>query len=95
MSKRECVRDVIERLTAEYNYQLKFVIDKLADVAEVNDWLAEFPKVERTRVHLMPQGIDAAYLAKIGQWLLPYCQEHGFLFCPRKHIEWYGARRGT
>jgi 7-carboxy-7-deazaguanine synthase len=88
-------RDVIQRLTADYDYQLKFVIDKPTDVTEVNNWLAEFPAVDRSRVHLMPQGTDAAYLAKIGQWLLPYCQEHGFMFCPRKHIEWYGARRGT
>jgi 7-carboxy-7-deazaguanine synthase len=88
-------RDVIERLTADYDYQLKFVIDKPADTTEVNDWLAQFPAVDRSRVHLMPQGTDAAYLAKVGQWLLPYCQEHGFAFCPRKHIEWYGARRGT
>jgi 7-carboxy-7-deazaguanine synthase len=88
-------RDVIQRLTADYDYQLKFVIDKEADVEEVSDWLAEFPKVDRSRVHLMPQGTDTAYLAKIGHWLLPYCQEHGFTFCPRKHVEWYGARRGT
>ena len=33
--------------------------------------------------------------AAIGQWLEPYCREHGFVFCPRKHIEWYGARRGN
>ena len=50
---------------------------------------------ERSRVLLMPQGIDLAELASIGQWLEPYCREHGFVFCPRKHIEWYGARRGT
>jgi 7-carboxy-7-deazaguanine synthase len=87
--------DVIERLTADYDYQLKFVIDKPADAAEVNDWLEHFPTVERGRILLMPQGTDLAYLAKIGQWLSPYCQNHGFVFCPRKHIEWYGARRGT
>ena len=88
-------KDVIGRLTNDYKYQLKFVIDTPADLAEVNVWLAEFPQVDRRRVLLMPQGIVPSGLAQIGQWLEPYCREHGFVFCPRKHIEWYGARRGT
>ena len=32
---------------------------------------------------------------RTGQWLAPYCREQGFVFCPRKHIEWFGAKRGT
>jgi len=87
--------DVIQRLTSDYNYQLKFVIDTPADVEEVDAWLTKFPHVDRRRVLLMPQGTDVAGLAEIGQWLEPYCREHGFVFCPRKHIEWYGSRRGT
>jgi 7-carboxy-7-deazaguanine synthase len=87
--------EVIRRLVDGYAYQLKFVIDTPADLAEVNAWLAEFPAVRRERVLLMPQGTDAAGLANIGEWLQPYCLEHGFVFCPRRHIEWYGARRGT
>jgi 7-carboxy-7-deazaguanine synthase len=87
--------DVIRRLTSDYDYQLKFVIDAPADLEEVNCWLAEFPRIDRRRVLLMPQGTDVAGLAQIGKWLEPYCREHGFVYCPRKHIEWYGARRGT
>jgi 7-carboxy-7-deazaguanine synthase len=87
--------EVIRRLTSEYGYQLKFVIDTRADLEDVQDWLAEFPHIRRERVLLMPQGIESAALAAIGQWLEPYCREQGFVFCPRKHIEWYGAVRGT
>jgi 7-carboxy-7-deazaguanine synthase len=87
--------EVIRRLTSEYEYQLKFVIDTLADLEDVQDWLTEFPTLRRERVLLMPQGIDQAELTDIGQWLAPYCREQGFVFCPRKHIEWYGAVRGT
>jgi 7-carboxy-7-deazaguanine synthase len=87
--------DVIRQLISDFEYQLKFVIDTRADLAEVNDWLSKFPEVDRRRVLLMPQGTDQHYLEEIGQWLAPYCREHGFAFCPRKHIEWYGARRGT
>lgn len=87
--------DVIRRLTSEYDYQLKFVVDAPADLDDMQTWLGEFPEVRRDRVLLMPQGTDAAHLAAIGAWLEPYCREHGFIFCPRKHIEWYGATRGT
>jgi 7-carboxy-7-deazaguanine synthase len=87
--------DVIRQLIHDYEYQLKFVIDRRNDVGEVNDWLTEFPELDRRRLLLMPQGTDQQGLEAIGQWLEPYCREQGVLFCPRKHIEWYGARRGT
>ena len=87
--------DVVRRLMSGYDYQLKFVIDRPADCGAVQQWLAEFPAADRRRVLLMPQGIETAALNTTAQWLEPYCQEHGFAFCPRKHIEWYGAKRGT
>jgi len=87
--------DVIRQLIRDYEYQLKFVIDTRAELAEVDDWLGEFSEADRRRVLLMPQGTDQQTLVAIAQWLEPYCHEQGFVFCPRKHIEWYGARRGT
>lgn len=89
------VPDVIRRLTDEYDYQLKFVIETPADCEDVQLYLAEFPNLRSDRVLLMPQGILASELAAKTAWLEPYCQKQGFAFCPRKHIEWYGARRGT
>jgi 7-carboxy-7-deazaguanine synthase len=87
--------DVVRRLVAEYEYQVKFVIDQPADCNEVETYLAGFPEIDRSRVLLMPQGTEAAKLAETGAWLEPYCAEHGFTSCPRKHIEWYGFVRGT
>jgi len=87
--------EVIRRLTRDYEYQIKFVVDSPADLSEVDRWLDEFSYIDRRRVLLMPQGIETAKLAAIGGWLEPYCREHGLIVCPRKHIEWYGARRGT
>jgi 7-carboxy-7-deazaguanine synthase len=87
--------DVIRQLISDYDYQLKFVIDTRSDLAEVCEWLGEFHEVDRRRVLLMPQGTDQQTLESIGQWLEPFCREQNFVFCPRKHIEWYGARRGT
>ena len=87
--------DIVRQLIAEHNYQLKFVVDTPADLAELSDYLAEFPEVARDRVLLMPQGTDQPQLAARTEWLRPYCTAHGLVFCPRKQIEWYGPVRGT
>ena len=87
--------EVIRRLIGEYDYQAKFVVDRIEDCREVEDYLAELPEIERSRVLLMPQGTDHAGLAGKAEWLEPYCQEHGLGFCPRRQIEWYGPTRGT
>ncbi len=87
--------EVILRLMRDYAYQLKFVVDSREDLGEVNEWLDQFPEADSSRVLLMPQGTDDATLAATAEWLEPYCREQGFVFCPRKHIEWFGARRGT
>jgi 7-carboxy-7-deazaguanine synthase len=87
--------EVIRRLTTEYLYQLKFVVDREEDCQEVERYLAEFPHVDRGRVMLMPQGVEPADLAQKTAWLRPYCEEHGLEFCARRQIEWFGFTRGT
>jgi 7-carboxy-7-deazaguanine synthase len=87
--------DVIRRLVAEYPYQIKFVIGSPADCEEMETWLAEFPEIDRSRVLLMPQGTGLAELAERANWLEPFCRTENYRFCPRKHIEWFGAVRGT
>jgi 7-carboxy-7-deazaguanine synthase len=87
--------DVIRRLVAEYPYQLKFVVDSPADAAEVMRYLDEFPEIDRARAMLMPQGTDAAKLADQESWLVSFCESSGLVYCPRRHIEWFGLVRGT
>lgn len=86
---------VIRRLAAEYPYQFKFVVATPADCDEVEQYLQEFPEIDRARVLLMPEGTDGATLARRGVWLEPYCTERGLGYCPRKQIEWFGFARGT
>jgi 7-carboxy-7-deazaguanine synthase len=88
------VPDVINRLIAEYDYQMKFVIDKPEDCQEVELYLASIPDIERGRVMLMPQGTTMDELTEKNQWLEAYCAEHDLIFCPRRHIEWFGPGRG-
>ena len=87
--------DVIRRLTAEYTYQYKFVVDTPADCQEVERYLQEFPEIDIRRVMLMPQGITLEVLTRTATWLEPYCQSNGFHYCARKQIEWYGLVPGT
>lgn len=87
--------EVVRRLMARHQWQLKFVIDRPADCEQVEAYLAELPGVDRSRVLLMPQGTDMATLDRQAQWLEPYCRAAGLPFCPRKHIEWFGLARGT
>jgi 7-carboxy-7-deazaguanine synthase len=87
--------EVIRRLVREFCYQMKFVIDTQSDLDEVHAYLAEFPEISRDRVLLMPQGVNSEQLEERAAWLRPHCESHGFVFCPRKQIEWFGAIRGT
>jgi 7-carboxy-7-deazaguanine synthase len=87
--------DVIRRLTSDYDYQLKFVIDTPADCEDMERYLTQFPQLPRERVQLMPQGTTPAELAATAIWLVPFAQNHGYQFCPRRQIEWYGFERGT
>jgi 7-carboxy-7-deazaguanine synthase len=87
--------EVVRRLVAEHEYQVKFVIDRPEDCAAALAYLEELPEIDRSRVMLMPQGTDAAELAERGAWLEPYCREQGLGYCPRRQIEWFGLMRGT
>jgi 7-carboxy-7-deazaguanine synthase len=87
--------EVLRDLISEYDYQLKFVIDRAAELDEVESFLTAFPTVREDRVLLMPQGVTQPELAQRAAWLEPYCQERGWTYCPRKQIEWFGPVRRT
>ncbi len=87
--------DVILAFMERSDYQLKFVIDKPADVGEVLELLKLLPEIDYSKVLLMPQGVTREELESRGPWLVEECKKHGFRFCPRLHIELFGNRRGT
>lgn len=87
--------DVIRQLVAEHRHQLKFVVARPEDGQQVQQWLREFPEVARSQVLLMPMGTETEELRRVADWAAPYCREHGFTYCPRKQIEWFGLVRGT
>lgn len=86
---------VVRQLIKRYEYQVKFVVDSISDCGEIEDYLQQLPDISHDRVMLMPQGTSLDELVEREKWLKPYCESNGFNFCPRKHIEWYGNKRGT
>ncbi len=80
---------VLKQLMAEYDYQLKFVLDTPADLEEVEQWLHAFPEVREDRILLMPQGVDIDQLRKRALWLKSACEQRGWTYCPRRQIEWF------
>jgi 7-carboxy-7-deazaguanine synthase len=86
--------EVARRLMADYDYQLKFVVARPEDMAEVRELVRAFG-ADADKVILMPKGIDAGVLRERGVWLTEICKMEGFRFSPRLHVELWGNRRGT
>jgi 7-carboxy-7-deazaguanine synthase len=86
--------DIIGELMFRYEYQLKFVVEKPADMREI-DALLRVLDADRGRVILMPEGTDRDLLRERSQWLAEICKEQGFRFSPRLHVDIYGNQRGT
>jgi 7-carboxy-7-deazaguanine synthase len=86
--------EILRRLIQLYPYQLKFVITDPGDLQQVNAIVSDIG-ASRSRVVLMPEGVDAAILAERGRWLAEIAKREGFRMTPRMHIELWGNRRGV
>jgi 7-carboxy-7-deazaguanine synthase len=86
--------DVLGRLMASYEHQLKFVVAEPRDLEEIRS-LLERLAANRAKVILMPEGIEAGVLRERGRWLAEICKQEGFRFSPRLHVDLYGNARGT
>ena len=86
--------DVLMKLMANYEYQLKFVIAAPEDLAELK-LLAAALSAPAERIVLMPEGIDPMRLHEKALWLAEICKAEGFRFSPRLHVDLYGNRRGV
>ncbi len=85
---------ILRRLMAAYEYQLKFVVEREEDIAEIRDLAAQL-HANPQRVVLMPEGVDAEVLRDRAVWIVEACKQEGYRFSPRLHVELYGNRRGV
>jgi len=86
--------EVLRKLMAAYDYQLKFVIATEGDIEEIDALVAEL-SAPANKVILMPEGVRADVLQERGVWIAEICKQRGFRFTPRLHVELYGNRRGV
>ncbi|MGH7875189.1 MAG: radical SAM protein, partial [Candidatus Binatia bacterium] len=78
-----------------YDYQLKFVVERREDFGEISALLDQLTGVDPERVLIMPQGIKDLELRRKAPWIVELCQRYHYRFTPRLHIELFGNRRGT
>ena len=87
---------VIQRFIDEsQDFQLKFVVSREQDLAEIQEILSQLNGWQKSDVLLMPEGVDASTLAGRSGWIAEACKASGFRFCSRLHIELYGNVRGV
>jgi len=86
--------EVLRSLMRRFPYQLKFVIARAEDVAEVRAIVNE-TSADSDCVVLMPEGVEPSVLAERARWLVEICKREGFRFSPRLHIDLWGNRRGA
>ena len=93
--QRRLNRAVVQEFIDRYDYQLKFVVERKNDFAEIGAILNQLRNVESARVLIMAQGTSKKQLGEKARWIVPLCMRSGYGFTPRLHIELFGNRRGT
>ncbi|HWE52726.1 MAG TPA: 7-carboxy-7-deazaguanine synthase QueE [Bryobacteraceae bacterium] len=86
--------EVLRRLMAVCDYQLKFVIAGESDIAELQA-LAREAGASAEKIVLMPEGVTPEVLSERGVWVAEICKRFGYRFSPRLHVYLWGARRGV
>jgi 7-carboxy-7-deazaguanine synthase len=78
--------DRLKELTANYNYQLKFVMEKIEDITEVHQILNDLKDFDRSKVLLMPQAKNVSEYLRISPLIAEICKANGFIFSPRLQL---------
>ena len=82
----------MQRWIQNYDYQLKFVVSEKEQLEEI-ETLVRAIGADKSRVYLMPEGINREQLNSRRQWLVELCIEKGYKFTDRLHIVTYGNKR--
>lgn len=86
--------DALERFVAEYDYQLKFVVDTPNDLDEIANVLNQLNEIDLYKVYLMPQAVQSDEYLEKSRWLVEYCKQAGFSFSPRLQVMLWAGQRG-
>jgi 7-carboxy-7-deazaguanine synthase len=86
--------EALRGLTACYDYQLKFVVDRPADLEEIKEILAQLPRTAAERVMLMPQARTKDELLRNSPMVAEMCKANGFAFSQRLHLLLWNGQPG-
>ena len=87
--------DQLKDLIKNYDYQLKFVMEKIEDITEVHQMLNDLKDVDpaarcggvdRSKVLLMPQAKNLSEYLRISPLITEMCKANGFIFSPRLQL---------
>ena len=98
-AKHEALRlqpEVLRAWVEAGPFQLKFVIEKETDVAEIEQLVREIGvEIPPWKILLMPQGTDPETMGRHADMIIELCRKVGYRFCHRLHIELFGNTKGT
>jgi 7-carboxy-7-deazaguanine synthase len=86
---------VLEELVSNYNYQFKFVVDSVHDVAEIQELLDKIDNVDTAKVMLMPQAATREELLSKSPIVADMCKLIGFAFSQRLQVLLWNNQKAT
>jgi 7-carboxy-7-deazaguanine synthase len=86
---------VLRKLIDNYNYQLKFVVDGEADLAEIQQTIKIIGKVDLEKVMLMPQAATRNELLVKSPMVAEMCKSTGFTLCQRLQVLLWNNKKAT
>jgi 7-carboxy-7-deazaguanine synthase len=86
---------VLEELIGNYDYQLKFVVDSVNDLPEIQEVLDKISNVGTEKVMLMPQTTTRDELLAKAPIVADMCKLVGFTFSHRLQVLLWNNERGT
>ncbi|MFC1676351.1 7-carboxy-7-deazaguanine synthase QueE [Planctomycetota bacterium] len=85
---------VLRQLVESYEYQFKFVVDRPADIDEIDQTLTQIPNVDMAMVMLMPQATSRAEYLEKAPMVAQLCKQAHLAFSPRlQTILWNNERQ--
>jgi len=85
---------VIGELVANYNYQLKFVVESVNDLPEIQEVLEQLGNVAPEMVMLMPQAATKEEFLSRSPMVAELCKSAGYAFCQRLQVLLWNAQKG-
>jgi len=85
---------VLGELTANYDYQLKFVVDSVNDLPEIQETLAKIGDFDPQKVMLMPQAATKDELLVKSPMVAEMCKMVGFAFSQRLQVLLWNNQKG-